>query len=138
MYTFNPDHLKWEDSLLIWATPSAGSLYKGQGRRKLALFGPAFSLSYWQVPSFTGLRAYFLGILSGGAELNTVLAEGGGTFPLDPDLEAKCDSSAVTARSRCVSGAAVRLSFCRGSPSSSAHQEDYDGNKRKILEIPLN
>lgn len=79
-----------------------------------------------------------LGPASGGAELNTVLAEGGGTFPLDPDLEAKCDSSAVTARSRCVSGAAVRLSFCRGSPSSSAHQEDYDGNKRKILEIPLN
>lgn len=25
-----------------------------------------------------------------------------------------------------------------GSPSSSAHQEDYDGNKRKNLEVPLN
>ncbi|KAL1772736.1 hypothetical protein HispidOSU_000339 [Sigmodon hispidus] len=46
----------------------------------------------------------------GGAELNAALAEGGGTFCLDPDLEAKCDSRAVTTRSRCVSGAAVSLS----------------------------
>lgn len=37
-----------------------------------------------------------------GAELNTVPAEGGGTFPLDPDLEAKCDFTAVTTRSRCA------------------------------------
>ncbi|GAB1293207.1 hypothetical protein APTSU1_000843800 [Apodemus speciosus] len=35
-----------------------------------------------------------------GAELNAVLAEGGGTFPLDPDLEAKCDFTTVTTRSR--------------------------------------
>lgn len=98
----------------------------------------SFKQSFLWLESSNVLLNCLWSITSGGAELNTVLAEGGGTFPLDPDLEAKCDSSAVTARSRCVSGAAVRLSFCRGSPSSSAHQEDYDGNKRKILEIPLN
>lgn len=98
----------------------------------------SFKQSFLWLESSNVLLNCLWSITSGGAELNTVLAEGGGTFPLDPDLEAKCDSSAVTARSRCVSGAAVRLSFYRGSPSSSAHQEDYDGNKRKNLEIPLN
>lgn len=96
----------------------------------------SFKQSFLWLDSSNVLLNCLWSITSGGAELNTVLAEGGGTFPLDPDLEAKCDSSAVTARSRCVSGAAVRLSFCRGSPSSSA--QDYDGNKRKNLEIPLN
>jgi hypothetical protein len=36
--TYNADLLRWEDPLLIRATPSGSSLYKRHGRRKLALF----------------------------------------------------------------------------------------------------
>lgn len=36
--TLNLGHLRWEDSALIWATPSADNLHKGHGRREHLLF----------------------------------------------------------------------------------------------------
>lgn len=73
--TFNLDLLRWEDVTLIqillrwksppliWATPSAGSIYKGQGKRKLTLFACWLSLSlaspFLHYPTFIGISAYF-------------------------------------------------------------------------------
>lgn len=55
----NPDHLRVENTVWIWAKPSGGSLYiKGHRRRKLLIYACLFSLSQtkhlsscWVIPS---------------------------------------------------------------------------------------
>ena len=59
-HTHKPDLLRWEDPPLIWATSSAGSPFKGHGRRKLVLLVCLLSLSR-AIHSSTVSRAYFFG-----------------------------------------------------------------------------
>lgn len=61
--TFNANLLRWDNLSLIWATPTADSLYKGHGRKKPALYLLGFTHSPWQVHSLMGIRHYFFWIV---------------------------------------------------------------------------
>jgi hypothetical protein len=56
-HMFNPDLLSWEDTSLVWAPFSAGSLQKGDGRHKLLFLAPSLVLH-----SFNGIKTYFFRI----------------------------------------------------------------------------
>lgn len=60
VWSFEARILRWEDTPLMWAPPSAGSLSKDTEEGSFRSL-PACSLK--QVHSFTGVRAYVFGIL---------------------------------------------------------------------------
>lgn len=54
--------LRWEGTLLIWTTPPSGSLYKDDGRRRVALLFVCLLSLCQHIHPFSGPGAYFFEI----------------------------------------------------------------------------